>query len=59
MIRRGLDTITVLIITSFRNQWLAGDITNLLGAFWQDLLPTMIILGAYYATCDVILISQG
>ncbi|KAL8290319.1 hypothetical protein RQP46_002577 [Phenoliferia psychrophenolica] len=38
--------------------WLMGDATNLLGALWQGLLPTMIILAVYYTLCDVILISQ-
>lgn len=40
-------------------QWLAGDVTNLLGAAWQGLLPTMIILAVYYSLCDIILIGQG
>lgn len=40
------------------HQWLAGDATNLLGALWQGLLPTMIILAIYYSLCDVILIFQ-
>lgn len=39
-------------------QWLAGDVTNLLGAVWQGLLPTMIILAIYYSLCDIVLISQ-
>lgn len=38
--------------------WLAGDLTNLLGAVWQDLLPTMIVLALYYTVCDVVLIFQ-
>ncbi|KAM0790300.1 hypothetical protein ACM66B_005601 [Microbotryomycetes sp. NB124-2] len=38
--------------------WLAGDLTNLLGAVWQGLLPTMILLALYYTACDVILIFQ-
>ncbi|ORY59039.1 hypothetical protein BCR35DRAFT_201718 [Leucosporidium creatinivorum] len=38
--------------------WLAGDATNLLGALWQGLLPTMIILAVYYSLCDIILIFQ-
>ncbi|KAM0748441.1 PQ-loop-domain-containing protein [Meredithblackwellia eburnea MCA 4105] len=38
--------------------WLAGDLTNLLGAFWQGLLSTMIILAVYYTLCDIILIFQ-
>lgn len=38
--------------------WLAGDVTNLMGAFWQGLLPTMIILAVYYTLCDIVLIGQ-
>ncbi|KDE05492.1 hypothetical protein MVLG_04180 [Microbotryum lychnidis-dioicae p1A1 Lamole] len=38
--------------------WLAGDATNLLGALWQGLLPTMIILAVYYSLCDIVLIFQ-
>merc|ERR1711939_850431 len=33
-------------------------LANLLGAFWQHLLPTMIILAVYYSMCDIILIFQ-
>lgn len=39
-------------------QWLLGDITNLLGAIGQALLPTMIILASYYSLCDIALLSQ-
>ncbi|QEU60167.1 Rtc2/Ypq1 [Kluyveromyces lactis] len=38
--------------------WLAGDIFNLLGAMLQHLLPTMIILAAYYTAADIILLIQ-
>lgn len=38
--------------------WLAGDIFNLLGAMLQHLLPTMIILAAYYTIADIILLVQ-
>ncbi|CDO92824.1 unnamed protein product [Kluyveromyces dobzhanskii CBS 2104] len=38
--------------------WLAGDIFNLLGAMLQHLLPTMIILAAYYTIADIILLIQ-
>lgn len=42
----------------FALQWLAGDLTNLLGALWQGLLPTMVILAVYYTLCDIVLIFQ-
>lgn len=38
--------------------WLLGDIFNLLGAVLQGLLPTMIILAAYYTLADIVLLGQ-
>ncbi|KAF9077710.1 PQ loop repeat-domain-containing protein [Rhodocollybia butyracea] len=38
--------------------WLIGDTTNLAGAILAGLLPTMILLGAYYTLCDLILLIQ-
>ncbi|BEI83849.1 hypothetical protein CcaverHIS002_0404530 [Cutaneotrichosporon cavernicola] len=38
--------------------WLLGDMTNLVGAIYAGLLPTMIILAVYYNLCDVVLIYQ-
>ncbi|KAH8923005.1 PQ-loop-domain-containing protein [Atractiella rhizophila] len=38
--------------------WLAGDLANTIGAIWQGLLPTMILLAVYYSTCDIILLYQ-
>ncbi|GAV52269.1 hypothetical protein ZYGR_0AG02600 [Zygosaccharomyces rouxii] len=38
--------------------WLAGDVFNLVGAMLQHLLPTMIILAAYYTLADIILLIQ-
>lgn len=38
--------------------WLAGDVFNWVGAMLQHLLPTMIILAAYYTVADVILLIQ-
>ncbi|GCE97255.1 cationic amino acid transporter [Zygosaccharomyces mellis] len=38
--------------------WLAGDVFNLVGAILQHLLPTMIILAAYYTLADIILLIQ-
>ncbi|KIP05167.1 hypothetical protein PHLGIDRAFT_19782 [Phlebiopsis gigantea 11061_1 CR5-6] len=38
--------------------WLIGDLANLFGALLAGLLPTIIILGAYYTVCDIILLIQ-
>ncbi|GAA96914.1 uncharacterized protein L969DRAFT_79124 [Mixia osmundae IAM 14324] len=38
--------------------WLTGDITGLIGAYEQGLLPTIIFLAVYYTLCDVVLIVQ-
>lgn len=38
--------------------WLAGDVFNLVGAMLQGLLPTMILLAAYYTLADIILLVQ-
>ncbi|KAJ7175935.1 PQ loop repeat-domain-containing protein [Mycena filopes] len=38
--------------------WLLGDICNLIGAALAELLPTVIILAAYYSLCDIILMLQ-
>ncbi|KAJ7784482.1 hypothetical protein B0H16DRAFT_299303 [Mycena metata] len=37
---------------------LIGDICNLVGAALANLLPTVIILAAYYSLCDIILMIQ-
>jgi len=47
----GLSQVFILI-------WLAGDLSNLVGAVWQGLLPTMIILALYYSFCDIALLGQ-
>lgn len=38
--------------------WLLGDAFNLAGAIIANLIPTIIILGAYYTACDLILLGQ-
>ncbi|SCU80746.1 LADA_0B09296g1_1 [Lachancea dasiensis] len=38
--------------------WLLGDIFNVAGAILQGLLPTMIILAAYYTVADIVLLIQ-
>ncbi|KAI0260253.1 PQ-loop-domain-containing protein [Gloeopeniophorella convolvens] len=38
--------------------WLVGDLCNLVGASMAGLLPTVIILAAYYTLCDTVLLMQ-
>lgn len=38
--------------------WFVGDITNLAGAIWAGLVPTVIALAVYFCFADLILISQ-
>ncbi|OWO99967.1 hypothetical protein B2J93_1452 [Marssonina coronariae] len=38
--------------------WLAGDIFNILGAVFQGVLPTMLILAIYYTMADIVLLGQ-
>jgi uncharacterized protein with PQ loop repeat len=45
-------SITFLII------WLAGDVFNIVGAVLQRVLPTMVILAAYYTLADIVLLGQ-
>ncbi|CAL1712841.1 unnamed protein product [Somion occarium] len=47
----GLSVLFVLI-------WLAGDLSNLFGAIFAGLLPTVKILATYYMACDCTLLSQ-
>ncbi|KAF9483454.1 PQ-loop-domain-containing protein [Pholiota conissans] len=47
----GLSVLFVVI-------WILGDLTNVVGAILAGLLPTVIILGLYYTSCDFILLSQ-
>ncbi|KAA8912438.1 PQ loop repeat-domain-containing protein [Sphaerosporella brunnea] len=54
-LRRGSAeglSITFLLI------WLAGDVFNIVGAVAQGVLPTMVILAAYYTLADVVLLAQ-
>ncbi|TVY54986.1 putative vacuolar amino acid transporter [Lachnellula suecica] len=46
------------ISLAFLTVWLIGDITNLSGAVWADLVPTVIALAIYFCFADVVLISQ-
>ncbi|KAJ7288254.1 PQ loop repeat-domain-containing protein [Mycena rebaudengoi] len=47
----GLSVFFVLI-------WLTGDLCNLAGAALAHLLPTLIIIAAYYSLCDITLMFQ-
>lgn len=38
--------------------WFIGDITNLAGAYWAGLVPTVTALAVYFCFADLILISQ-
>jgi len=38
--------------------WMVGDITNLIGAVWAELVPTVIALAIYFCFADTILILQ-
>ncbi|KAH6718361.1 PQ loop repeat-domain-containing protein, partial [Leptodontidium sp. MPI-SDFR-AT-0119] len=46
------------ISLAFLGVWLIGDITNLSGALWADLVPTVIALAIYFCIADVVLITQ-
>ena len=43
---------------AFLTVWLIGDITNLIGAVWAGLVPTVVALAIYFCFADVVLISQ-
>ncbi|GAB7346563.1 hypothetical protein MBLNU457_5756t2 [Dothideomycetes sp. NU457] len=38
--------------------WMVGDITNLIGAVWAELVPTVIALAIYFCFADTALILQ-
>ncbi|KAJ4365298.1 hypothetical protein N0V83_008917 [Neocucurbitaria cava] len=46
------------ISLAFLTVWFIGDITNLAGAVWAGLVPTVIALAVYFCFADLILISQ-
>lgn len=52
--RKSAEGLSLLFVVL----WLAGDVFNLLGAMMQHLLPTMILLAAYYTVADIILWAQ-
>jgi solute carrier family 66 (lysosomal lysine-arginine transporter), member 1 len=38
--------------------WFVGDVTNLAGAVWAGLVPTVIALAGYFCVADAVLIGQ-
>lgn len=46
------------ISLAFLSVWFLGDITNLSGALWAGLVPTVTALAVYFCFADLILISQ-
>ena len=43
---------------AFLGIWFIGDITNLVGAVWANLVPTVIAIAIYFCIADTILIVQ-
>ncbi|KAI0526291.1 PQ loop repeat-domain-containing protein [Xylaria bambusicola] len=52
--RSSADGLSVQFIIA----WLLGDVFNVLGALFQGVLPTMLILAIYYTIADVVLLGQ-
>ncbi|MCJ1353678.1 MAG: hypothetical protein MMC33_003665 [Icmadophila ericetorum] len=46
------------ISLAFLTIWLLGDVTNLAGALWAGLVPTVVALAIYFTIADFVLISQ-
>lgn len=46
------------ISITFLLVWMVGDITNLIGAIWAQLVPTVIALAIYFCFADAVLLSQ-
>ena len=51
---QSADGISLIFLTV----WFIGDITNLLGAVWAGLVPTVIALAVYFCFADLVLIIQ-
>lgn len=43
---------------AFLAVWFIGDLANLIGAVWANLVPTVIALAIYFCFADAVLISQ-
>ncbi|KAI1419344.1 PQ loop repeat-domain-containing protein [Xylaria sp. FL1777] len=52
--RNSADGLSVQFIIA----WLLGDVFNVLGAVFQGVLPTMLILAIYYTIADLVLLGQ-
>jgi len=52
--RKSGQGLSVLFVLT----WLLGDLCSLVGAILANLLPTVIMLAAYYSICDITLLSQ-
>ncbi|KAK9760300.1 putative vacuolar membrane transporter for cationic amino acids [Basidiobolus ranarum] len=52
--RKNSNSLSLTFVTI----WIAGDVFNLIGAYLQQLLPTMLFLAFYYSLADVILLFQ-
>ena len=46
------------ISLTFLAVWFIGDVTNLLGAVWASLVPTVVALAIYFCVADTVLIVQ-
>lgn len=46
------------ISMAFLLVWFAGDITNLVGAAWAELVPVVIAIAVYFCIADGVLITQ-
>ncbi len=46
------------ISLAFLAVWFVGDLSNLFGAVWAGLVPTVIALALYFCVADAILIAQ-
>ncbi|USP76487.1 putative vacuolar amino acid transporter YPQ3 [Curvularia clavata] len=46
------------ISLAFLIVWFIGDVTNLAGALWAGLVPTVIALAIYFCFADLVLIAQ-
>ncbi|ORY06565.1 PQ-loop-domain-containing protein [Basidiobolus meristosporus CBS 931.73] len=52
--RKNSSSLSLTFVTI----WIAGDVFNLIGAYLQQLLPTMLFLAFYYSLADVVLLFQ-
>lgn len=46
------------ISLAFLLVWFVGDLTNLIGAIWASLVPTVVGLALYFCLADAVLLSQ-